>query len=74
MTANSSSGSKYYDLQSGTFDFKAINSQLYTPSFSNVEITPTAFTVTTYRVDTLEVIDQYTIRHTRKRFRARPTC
>ena len=64
MTANSSSGSKYYDLQSGTFDFKAINSQLYTPSFSNVEITPTAFTVTTYRVDTLEVIDQYTIRHT----------
>ena len=60
LTANSSSGSKYYNLKDPEF-YSAERSQLRTPTFTNIEVTPTSLEFTTYRVDTLEVTDTYKI-------------
>ena len=60
LTANSSSGSKYYNLKDPEF-YSADRSQLRTPTFTNIEVTPTSLEFTTYRVDTMEVTDTYKI-------------
>ena len=60
LTANSSSGSKYYNLKEPEF-YSAERSQLRTPTFTNIDVTPTSLEFTTYRVDTLEVTDTYKI-------------
>ena len=60
LTANSASGSKYYNLKDPEF-YSANRSQLKTPTFTNIEITPTSVEFTTYRVDTMEVTDTYKI-------------
>ena len=60
LTANSSSGSKYYNLKDPEF-YSAERSQLRTPTFTNIEVTPTSLEFTTYRVDTMEVTDTYKI-------------
>ena len=60
LTANSSSGSKYYNLKDPEF-YSAERAQLRTPTFTNIEVTPTSLEFTTYRVDTMEVTDTYKI-------------
>lgn len=57
MTANSSSGSKYYDLTSRMQTYVASRWQEDVPTYSVVEITKNSFTIDTYRTDTNEKID-----------------
>ncbi|MFJ8236433.1 metallophosphoesterase [Ureibacillus sp. NPDC094379] len=61
MTANSSSGSKYYGLKPDREPYAVERTQLRTPTFTNVEVSPTSLEFTTYRVDTMEVVDSYKI-------------
>ena len=61
VTANSSSGSKYYDIQSQDFDFSAVQNQEYTPNFTNVEVSDDAIAMTTYRTADMTVVDQVTL-------------
>ncbi|MEH7251889.1 metallophosphoesterase [Neobacillus niacini] len=61
LTANSSSGSKFYNLKPDAEPYAAVRHQLRVPTFMNVSVTPTSIEFTTYRVDTMEVTDSYTI-------------
>ena len=61
ITANSSSGSKYYDFKASDTAYMAFRWQGKTPSYSNIEITDTTFKITTYRSGDGGVIDTYTI-------------
>jgi LPXTG-motif cell wall-anchored protein len=63
ITANSASGSKYYEMQqaNGKSYYEAVKNQNHTPTFSNVEVTDNSLTITTYRTDNLEKIDRYTL-------------
>ncbi len=61
MTANSSSGSKYYDITPGPFDFAAVQNQEYTPNFTNVEVSGDAIAMTTYRSADMTVVDRVTL-------------
>lgn len=70
VTANSASGSKYYQINSaGTFPFSAVQSQESKPNISNVEITKNTFKITTYRImgtgelDMNNPVDTFEIRH-----------
>lgn len=57
MTANSSSGSKYYDLVPRMQTYIANRWQEDVPTYSVVDITDSTFTINTYRTDTGEKID-----------------
>lgn len=57
MTANSSSGSKYYDLVPRMQSYIAARWQEDVPTYSVVDITDESFTITTYRTDNNEKID-----------------
>ncbi|OKP74622.1 hypothetical protein A3842_20425 [Paenibacillus sp. P3E] len=59
VTANSASGSKYYELNTTPERYSASRSQLHTPTFSTIKVTPSSLTVDTYRSDTLEKLDTY---------------
>jgi hypothetical protein len=61
VTANSSSGSKYYDIQAQDFAFSAVQNQEYTPNFTNVEVTADSIAMTTYRSADLSVVDTVTL-------------
>jgi 3',5'-cyclic AMP phosphodiesterase CpdA len=61
ITAGSASGSKYYNLNKAPEAYSAVRLQLYTPAFSNILVSDDTITITTYRVDTMEAIDTYTI-------------
>ncbi|MCL9666557.1 fibronectin type III domain-containing protein [Curtobacterium albidum] len=61
VTANSSSGSKYYDITPGPFDFAAVQNQEYTPNFTNVEVSGDAIAMTTYRSADMTVVDRVTL-------------
>jgi hypothetical protein len=61
ITAGSASGSKYYTLNKTPEAYSAVRLQLYTPTFSNILVSDNTLTITTYRVDTMEAIDTYTI-------------
>lgn len=63
LTANSSTGSKYYDIKSNlNFTYAAVKSQEYVPTFSNVEITGNLFKITTYRVNDKSILDTFEIK------------
>ncbi len=74
LTMTSASGSKYYDLitdqeiednnAQGPYDysFVELKKQLYVPMFAHLNITKDTFTMTAYRTDTMEVVDQYSMR------------
>lgn len=68
MTANSASGSKYYELISAQQDYIAVRSQNWLPSYSVINMTSDAFSIDTYQVmedGRAEAIDQtFTIRKT----------
>lgn len=68
MTANSASGSKYYELISYQQDYIANRSQNWLPSYSVINMTPSDFKITTYQITddrTVETIDNiFTIHKT----------
>ncbi|MEA4954453.1 MAG: metallophosphoesterase [Pseudoflavonifractor sp.] len=68
MTANSASGSKYYELISAQQNYIAVRSQNWLPSYSVISMTSDAFSIDTYQITdagTAEPIDQaFTIRKT----------
>ena len=57
MTANSASGSKYYDLVEKKQNYIASRWQEDVPTYSNIEIDEVSFTINTYRTDNGEKID-----------------
>lgn len=61
LTANSSSGSKFYDLKPEHEFYAAVREQVAVPTFTHVKVTPNSFAFTTYRTDTMAVTDTYTI-------------
>lgn len=61
LTANSASGSKFYSLSPDPEPYSAVREQLEVPTFINVAVTPTSLAFTTYRTDTMEVVDSYQI-------------
>ena len=68
MTANSASGSKYYELISSQQDYVAERSQNWLPSYSVITMTSDSFTIETYQITddgTVESIDDaFTINKT----------
>ncbi len=50
MTANSASGSKYYELISAQQDYIASRSQNWLPSYSVISMTSDAFSIDTYQI------------------------
>ena len=64
VTANSASGSKYYEIQSAQFPYAAVMNQEHTPNISRVDITDDSFTVTTYRTTDMSEVDSFTIKRT----------
>lgn len=57
LTANSASGSKYYDLVAHQQAYIASSWQEDVPTFSMIDITEDSFTVNTYRTDDMSKID-----------------
>ncbi|WP_336789072.1 metallophosphoesterase [Paenibacillus sp. MMO-177] len=65
LTANSASGSKYYDLKTTFTDYYSdVKSQLKVPTFSMINIDHNTISVDTYRTDTMAKVDTYTMVHT----------
>lgn len=59
LTANSSSGSKFYEIQEGQdFFWAEVENQEHIPNMTNVRVTDDAITLTTYRVSDLTVVDE----------------
>lgn len=61
ITANSGSGSKYYDYLPLDGLYAAVSWQEDLPSFSNIQIDDNTFRITTYESESGDVIDDYTI-------------
>ena len=61
LTANSSTGSKFYDLQDTQPEFAAIVNQTNTPQLTCVDVTGNALQITTYEVETGNLIDRFTL-------------
>ncbi len=57
MSANSATGSKYYDLINEQQDYVAARSQTWQPTYSVIHITDTQFTLNTYDAATGNAID-----------------
>lgn len=67
MTANSSSGSKYYDLVPRMQSYISSRWQEDVPTYSVIDLTKDTFTIRTYRTDNDEQIDKtFTIKKTKK--------
>ena len=67
MTANSSSGSKYYDIVPRMQSYIASRWQEDVPTYSVIDLTKDTFTIRTYRTDNDEQIDKtFTIKKTKK--------
>ena len=62
VTANSSTGSKYYSLYNQNAAYAAVVETTKAPSYSNVEITATSFKITTYRTTDNSVVDTFEIK------------
>ena len=50
MTANSASGSKFYELISSQQDYVAVRSQNWLPSYSVINLTADSFSIDTYQI------------------------
>jgi hypothetical protein len=66
MTESSSSGSKYYDVHckypaDPYFEYVAVGAQLYKPQFSYISVDANSLSISTYRTDTMQEIDTYSI-------------
>ncbi|MCD8370398.1 MAG: metallophosphoesterase family protein [Clostridiales bacterium] len=58
MTANSASGSKYYELISSQQDYIANRSQNWLPSYSIIEMNQSSFRITTYQITDAGNVEQ----------------
>lgn len=58
MEANSSTGSKYYNLIPTQQDYIAARSQTFTPTYSVINIKGGTFTINTYDSETGKKIDE----------------
>jgi len=63
LTGNSSSGSKYYDIQEQGFPFSAQQNQEGVPNITNVAVTDDSLTLTTYRTDDMSVVDEVSVQN-----------
>lgn len=61
ITANSSSGSKTYDPREEVFDYSAQQHQYDVGEISRVEVRSDSLSIRTYRTDTMELLDHFTI-------------
>lgn len=61
ITGNSPSSSKHYDIQLTDPDFAVVNSQLNVPTFSYVSVSGRKMSLTTYRTDTMEAVDSFSM-------------
>lgn len=66
LTANSASGSKYYDIKAPNADFSAKMDQSKRRTVTDVKVTDSTYTMTTYYADTMEELDTFTIHKTDK--------
>ena len=57
LTANSASGSKYYDIKAPEAAYSAVMDQSYRRTITDIHVTDTSYTMTTYYMDTMEVLD-----------------
>ena len=64
LTANSASGSKYYDIKAPEAAYSAVMDQSYRRTITDIHVTDTSYTMTTYYMDTMEVLDTFTINKT----------
>ena len=62
ITANSGSGSKTYGILNETFPFSAVQNQENSANISKITVSDNDFTITTYRVSDMSVIDSFTIK------------
>ena len=76
MTANSASGSKYYELINSQQDYIEVRSQNWLPSYSVIDLTKDDFKITTYQITDegkVENIDNtFTIHKDRKQISPKP--
>ncbi|KHD34892.1 phosphohydrolase [Clostridium acetobutylicum] len=63
ITANSASGSKYYEMKEPNQNnyYEAKKEQLHEPTVSRVSVTSNSFKIDTYRTDTMTQTDSYTL-------------
>lgn len=62
VTANSASGSKFYNIQTNQeFNYAYVMNQERVPNISKVSISDSQFTITTYRTNDMSVVDTFTI-------------
>src|SRR5699024_1755369 len=61
LTANAASGSKYYDIKAPEAAYSAVMDQSYRRTITDIDVTDTSYTMTTYYMDTMEVLDTFTI-------------
>ena len=61
LTANSASGSKYYDIKAPEAAYSAVMDQSYRRTITDIDVTDTSYTMTTYYMDTMEVLGTFTI-------------
>ena len=64
LTANSASGSKYYDIKAPEAAFSAVMDQSYRRTVTEIDVTDTSYTMTTYYADDMSVLDKFTINKT----------
>jgi len=61
ITANSSSGSKTYDPKDADFPYSAEHHQYDVGEISRVDVSKNCFSIRSYRTDTMEVVDHFTL-------------
>lgn len=67
ITANSASGSKYYEFFNGTMDasYVGYKNQEHVPNITKIDVTKDSFKIVTYRTTDLSVVDDFTINKTK---------
>ena len=61
LTANSASGSKYYDIKAPNAEYSAKMDQSYRRTVTDIKVTDTSYTMKTYYADDLSLLDEFTI-------------
>ena len=61
LTANSASGSKYYDIKAPNAEYSAKMDQSYRRMVTDIKVTDTSYTMKTYYADDLSLLDEFTI-------------
>ena len=65
ITANSASGSKYYEFTSNlSGDYIAVKNQEHTPNITKIDVKDNQLKIVTYRTSDLSVVDHFTINKT----------